>query len=156
MSRRRQSEKRKISPDPIYGSVDIEKITNRLMKGGKKSIAQKAMYDSLVRLEKQLGKPAIDIFDQAIKNVMPAVEVKPRRVGGSTYLVPVEVRPERQLSLAIRWIVEAARSKSGMPFADRIFQELLDASNKQGAATKKKDEIYRMAEANRAFAHYRW
>ena len=156
MSRRRKAEQRKVEPDPKYQSMVLSRFTNRVMMGGKKSTAQRSVYNALEKLEQETNRPGIETFDQAIKNVMPAVEVKPRRVGGSTYQVPVEVRPERQLSLAIRWIVEAARSKSGMPFADRIFQELLDASNKQGAATKKKDEIYRMAEANRAFAHYRW
>ena len=156
MSRRRKAEQRQVEPDPKDQSMVLARFTNRIMLGGKKSTAQRSVYNALEKLEQETNRPGIETFDQAIKNVMPAVEVKPRRVGGSTYQVPVEVRPERQLSLAIRWIVEAARSKSGMPFADRIFQELLDASNKQGAATKKKDEIYRMAEANRAFAHYRW
>ena len=156
MSRRRKAEQRQVEPDAKYQSMVLARFTNRIMLGGKKSTAQRSVYNALEKLEQETNRPGIETFDQAIKNVMPAVEVKPRRVGGSTYQVPGEVRPERQLSLAIRWIVEAARSKSGMPFADRIFQELLDASNKQGAATKKKDEIYRMAEANRAFAHYRW
>ena len=156
MSRRRKAEQRQVEPDPKYQSMVLARFTNRIMLGGKKSTAQRSVYNALEKLEQETNRPGIETFDQAIKNVMPAVEVKPRRVGLSTYQVPVEVRPERQLSLAIRWIVEAARSKSGMPFEDRIFQELLDASNKQGAATKKKDEIYRMAEANRAFAHYRW
>jgi small subunit ribosomal protein S7 len=156
MSRRRKAEQRKVEPDPKYQSMILTRFTNRAMMGGKKSTAQRSIYKALEKLEQETNRPGIETFDKAIKNVMPAVEVKPRRIGGATYQVPVEVRPERQLALAIRWIVEAARSKSGMPFADRVFQELLDASNKQGVATKKKDEIYRMAEANRAFAHYRW
>ena len=156
MSRRRKAEQRKVEPDPKYQSTVLSRFTNRVMMGGKKSTAQRSIYKALEKLEQETNRPGIETFDQAIKNIMPAVEVKPRRVGGSTYQVPVDVRPERQLALAIRWIVEAARSRSGMPLSDRIFQELLDASKKQGTATKKKDEIYRMAEANTAFAHYSW
>ena len=156
MARRRLAKKREILPDSLYGSISLSRFINRLMIGGKKSIAQKAMYDSLVRLEKQLGKPAIDIFDQAIKNAMPALEVKPRRVGGATYQVPVEVRPERRNALAQRWIISAARARSGSTISDRLYDELLEAYNNSGSAVRKREDLHRMAEANRAFVHYRW
>ncbi len=124
MSRRRKAEQRQVEPDPKYQSMVLARFTNRIMLGGKKSTAQRSVYNALEKLEQETNRPGIETFDQAIKNVMPAVEVKPRRVGGSTYQVPVEVRPERQLSLAIRWIVKSARSKSVRPCADGIFQEL--------------------------------
>ena len=156
MSRRRRAEKRIVAPDPKFNSTDLVRFTNKLMEGGHKSVVQKIIYDVLDELEKKTKKPGKEVFDEAIKNAMPTVEVKPRRVGGATYQVPVEVKPARRLSLAIRWLVDAARSRSGMSISRKLFQELLDASNGEGTAVKKKEDTHRMAEANRAFAHYRW
>jgi len=156
MSRRRRAEKRIVAPDPKFKSTDIVRFVNRLMIGGNKSVVQRIVYQVLDELEKKTKKPGKEVFDQAIKNAMPSVEVKPRRVGGATYQVPVEVKPARRLSLAIRWLVDAARSRSGMSLSRKLYQELLDASNGEGVAVKRKEDTHRMAEANRAFAHYRW
>jgi len=156
MARRRRSERRSIEPDPRFRSVELARFTNRLMMGGKKTVAQHAVYKALGLLEKETNRPGLEVFEQAIRNVTPVLEVKPRRVGGATYQVPIEVRPERRLSLAMRWIVTAARSRAGRPIADKLFQELLDASRGQGAAVRRREELHRMAEANRAFVHYRW
>ena len=156
MSRRRRAEKRIVAPDPKFNSTDLVRFTNKLMEGGNKSVVQKIVYQVLEELEQKTNKPGKAVFDQAIKTAMPTVEVKPRRVGGATYQVPVEVKPARRLSLAIRWLVDAARSRSGMSISRKLFQELLDASNGEGIAVKKKEDTHRMAEANRAFAHYRW
>ena len=156
MSRRRRAEKIIVAPDPKFNSTDLVRFTNKLMEGGNKSVVQKIVYQVLEELEQKTNKPGKEVFDQAIKNAMPTVEVKPRRVGGATYQVPVEVKPARRLSLAIRWLVDAARSRSGMSISRKLFQELLDASNGEGIAVKKKEDTHRMAEANRAFAHYRW
>jgi small subunit ribosomal protein S7 len=144
-------------PDPIYGSKVVTKFINKLMWDGKKSVAQKIFYDALKMIEERnRDVKGIDVFNEAIENVKPLMEVKSRRVGGATYQVPVEVRPVRQQSLAIRWIVDAARSRSERTMAERLANELFDAANKRGAAFKKKEETYKMAEANKAFAHYRW
>jgi len=156
MSRRRRAEKRIVAPDPKFKSTDIVRFVNRLMIGGNKSVVQRIVYQVLDELEKKTKKPGREIFDLAIKNAMPSVEVKARRVGGATYQVPVEVKPARRLSLAIRWLVDAARSRSGMSLYRKLYQELLDASNGEGIAVKRKEDTHRMAEANRAFAHYRW
>lgn len=156
MARRRPAEPRAVAPDPIHGSVDLAKFINRLMLGGKKSTARRAMYDALDMLEKEAGRPGIEVFEQALRNSMPALEVKPRRVGGATYQVPVEVRPQRRAALAQRWLIQAARDRSGRPIAERLFQELLEASRGAGAAVRKREDAHRMAEANRAFVHYRW
>jgi|TARA_B100001105_G_scaffold222362_1_gene190510 small subunit ribosomal protein S7 len=156
MSRRRRAEKRIVAPDPKFKSTDIVRFVNRLMIGGNKSVVQRIVYQVLDELEKKTQKPGKEIFDQAIRNAMPSVEVKARRVGGATYQVPVEVKPARRLSLAIRWLVDAARSRSGMSLSRKLYQELLDASNGEGVAVKRKEDTHRMAEANRAFAHYRW
>ena len=156
MSRRRRAEKRIVAPDPKFKSTDIVRFVNRLMIGGNKSVVQRIVYQVLDELEKKTKKPGREIFDLAIKNAMPSVEVKARRVGGATYQVPVEVKPARRLSLAIRWLVDAARSRSGMSLYRKLYQELLDASNGEGVAVKRKEDTHRMAEANRAFAHYRW
>ncbi len=134
----------------------MAKFINRLMIGGKKSVSRRAMYEALDRLESETNRPGLEVFLQAIRNVTPALEVKPRRVGGATYQVPVEVRPERRTALAHRWIIQAARSRSGQPIASKIYQELLDASRGQGTAARRREELHRMADANRAFAHYRW
>jgi small subunit ribosomal protein S7 len=156
MSRRRRSVKRIVAPDPKFNSTDIVRFTNKLMIGGNKSVVQRIVYQVLDELEKKTNKPGIEVFDQAIKNAMPSVEVKARRVGGATYQVPIEVKPARRLSLSIRWLVDAARSRSGMSLSRKLYQELFDAFNGEGVAVKKKEDTHRMAEANRAFAHYRW
>ena len=156
MSRRRRSVKRIVAPDPKFNSTDIVRFTNKLMIGGNKSVVQRIVYQVLEELEKKTNKPGIEVFDQAIKNAMPSVEVKARRVGGATYQVPIEVKPARRLSLSIRWLVDAARSRSGMSLSKKLYQELFDAFNGEGVAVKKKEDTHRMAEENRAFAHYRW
>ena len=156
MARRRRSERRNIEPDPRFRSVELARFTNRLMMGGKKTVAQSAVYGALSLLENETNRPGLEVFEQAIRNVTPVLEVKPRRVGGATYQVPVEVRSERRLSLAMRWIITAARSRSGRPISEKLFQELLEASRGQGAAVRRREELHRMAEANRAFVHYRW
>ena len=156
MARRRRAQRRQIAPDPLYGSVELTRFINRLMIGGKKSVAQKAMYEALAKLEKETDRPGLEVFEQAVRNAMPALEVKPRRVGGATYQVPVEVRPERRGALAQRWLIIAARERSGSPIADRLYTELLEASRGGGVAVRRREDLHRMAEANRAFVHYRW
>ena len=156
MARRRRAQRRQIATDPQYGSVELTRFINRLMIGGKKSVAQRAMYDALDKLEKETDRPGLEVFEQAIRNAMPALEVKPRRVGGATYQVPVEVRPERRGALAQRWLIEAARDRSGRPIADRLYAEILEASRGSGVAVRRREDLHRMAEANRAFVHYRW
>lgn len=156
MSRRRRAERRVIAPDPQYGNEEISRFINRIMIGGKKSIAQKIMYQALGRLEEETHRPAVEVFQQAMRNVAPMLEVKPRRVGGATYQVPIEVRPERRVSLARRWIINSARSQTGAPMSQRLYRELLEASRGQGVAVKRREDLHRMAEANRAFVHYRW
>ena len=155
--RRRRAPVREVMPDPIYGSKVVTKFINKLMWDGKKSVAQKIFYNALKRIEEKNSElKGIEVFNEAIENVKPLLEVKSRRVGGATYQVPVEVRPVRQQSLAIRWIVDAARNRNERTMAERLANELLDAANKRGAAYKKKEDTYKMAEANKAFAHYRW
>jgi small subunit ribosomal protein S7 len=156
MARRRPAELRPIIADPVYGSTDLAKFINRLMIGGKKSTARRAMYSALEMLEKEANRPGIEVFEQALRNAMPALEVKPRRVGGATYQVPIEVRPQRRSALAQRWLIEAARGRTGRPVAERLYQELLEASRGGGAAVRRREDVHRMAEANRAFVHYRW
>jgi small subunit ribosomal protein S7 len=158
--RRRRAEKRKIPPDPVYNSVLVQKLINMIMWDGKKTKAEKIVYGALDIVKKKLNKntpqEALEILKKAIDNVKPAVEVRPRRVGGATFQVPVEVPPDRALSLAIRWIRDAARAKKGRPMREKLAQEILDAYRGEGAAVKKKEDTHKMAEANRAFAHYRW
>lgn len=154
--RGKQAPKRTIEPDLKYGSLTVSKFINCLMRGGKKETARKAMYGALEIVKKTSGKGAAEIFDLAIKNVSPKVEVKSKRVGGANYQVPIEVRPERKLALAIRWIINASRAKKGKPIADRLADELLLASKNEGTAIKKRNDIHRMAEANKAFAHFSW
>ncbi len=156
MPRRKRPEKRNIPPECKYNSVLAHKFINCLMKDGKKSIAQRIFYNTLDIIEKKANKPGIDIFNQALENVKPMVEVKPRRVGGATYQVPMEVRKGRQMSLAIRWILDAATSTSGKPMRERLADELIAASKREGNAIKKKDDTHRMAEANRVFAQFKW
>jgi small subunit ribosomal protein S7 len=143
-------------PDPIYGSKVVTKFINGIMLDGKKSVAETVMYSALKIAEEKTGKKGIEVFDEAIENVKPLMEVKSRRVGGATYQVPVEVRPVRQQALAIRWIIDAARKRNERTMAARLANELIEASEKRGSAYKKKEDTYKMAEANKAFAHYRW
>jgi small subunit ribosomal protein S7 len=156
MARRRRAERRNPLPDPKYSSVDLSRFINKLMLNGKKTVAQRIVYNALDQIENDVRLPPLDVFTQAIRNATPMVEVKGRRVGGATYQVPTEVRPERRLALAMRWILNSARSRSGRPMAQCLAQELIEASRNQGAAVKRKEDLYRMAEANRAFVHYRW
>ena len=156
MSRRRRAEKRKITPDPKYGNVELARFINRVMVSGKKTTAQRIVYSALERVESEARRPALEVFEQAVRNTMPMLQVKARRVGGATYQVPVEVRPERRLTLAMRWLIVAARAKSGRPMSERLATELMEASRGQGTAVKRREDLHRMAEANRAFAHYRW
>ncbi|MBI4199537.1 MAG: 30S ribosomal protein S7 [Chloroflexi bacterium] len=156
MPRRRRAERRKILPDPKYGSVEVARFVSRIMMQGKKTLAQRTVYEAFQKLEEETHRPAVEVFEQAVRNVSPALEVKPRRVGGATYQVPVEVRGERRTALANRWLINAARARQGAPMASRLFQELLDASRGQGTAVKRREDLQKMAEANRAFVHYRW
>jgi small subunit ribosomal protein S7 len=156
MARRGRAERRKIAPDGKYHSQALQMFINKVMLDGKKSIAERSVYEALERMEQQVNRPAIDIFDQALRNATPAIEVKPRRVGGATYQVPVDIRAERRTSLAMRWLVRSARARRGRSLAEKIAGELLDASTGQGATVKRREDTHRMAEANRAFVHYRW
>lgn len=156
MPRRYTPEKRDVEPDLRYNSVNVSMFVNRLMHSGKKSVATRLIYDALSSVEEKTGRPAIETFDQALKNVSPQVEVKPRRVGGATYQVPVPVESSRQVSLAMRWLLAAARNRSGRSMAEKLASEFMDAAKSQGAAIKKKDDTHRMAEANRAFSHFRY
>ncbi len=156
MPRKGSVPQRSVLPDPVYQSEMVTRLTNKLMYDGKKAKAQVILYAALKRAEEMTEKPALEIFEAAIKNAMPAVEVKPRRVGGSTYQVPVEVRPERRTSLALRWIVNYSRARSERSMVERLARELVEASQGAGGAVKRKEEVHRMAEANRPFAHYRW
>lgn len=154
--RRRRAPVRPVLPDPIHGSKVITKFVNAIMLDGKKSVAQKVLYSALERIESKSGEKGIDVFNKAMDNVKPLMEVKSRRVGGATYQVPLEVRPVRQQSLAIRWIVDAARKRNERTMMERLSNELMDAAAEKGSAFKKKEDTYKMAEANKAFAHYRW
>lgn len=157
MSRRHSAEKRQSMPDSKYDSLRLSKFINCLMKDGKKSISEKIVYGALTKLEQKIeDKNGIEIFNTSIKNVEPLLEVKSRRVGGSTYQIPVEVREERRLALAIRWIINAARARNDKSMIDCLAAELMDAYHERGAAIKKKDDTHRMADANKAFAHYMW
>jgi small subunit ribosomal protein S7 len=155
MPRRFRPQKRVIEPDVRYNSVQVQSFINRVMKRGKKSTATRLMYDTFDLIEKQSKKNPLEVFQQALKNVSPVMEVKPRRVGGATYQVPMEVTTERQFALATRWILAAARSRSGRSFSEKLAGELMDAFNNTGSSVKKRDETHKMAEANRAFSHYR-
>lgn len=154
--RRRKAPVRPVLPDPVHGSKVLTKFINAVMLDGKKSTAQKVMYAALERIESKSGEKGIDVFNKAMDNVKPVMEVKSRRVGGATYQVPIEVRPARQQSLGIRWIVDAARKRNERTMMERLSNELMDAATEKGSAFKKKEDTYRMAEANKAFAHYRW
>ena len=156
MARRRRAEKRKVTPDPKYHNIELSQFINKVMLNGKKTVAQRIVYDALDKASQEVRRPQIEVFDQAIRNTTPMVEVRSRRVGGATYQVPTEVRPERRLALSMRWIIQAARARQGRPMADRLSVELAEAARGQGTAVKRREDLYRMAEANRAFAHYRW
>jgi len=156
MARRRQAEKRAILPDPKYRSEMIAKFINMVMLNGKKSVAEKIVYGALDNIQQKMRRDPLEVFHEAIDNVKPQVEVRSRRVGGATYQVPVEVRPDRRQALAIRWLIQAARARSENTMMERLANELMEAANNRGAAVKKKEDTHRMAEANRAFAHYRW
>ena len=156
MSRRSRAEVRHVPGDPRFGSIVVTKFMNGLMLDGKKSTAEKIFYSALDIVEDKSGQPGLNVFQQALNNAKPALEVKSRRVGGATYQVPIEVRPERRQALAIKWLIGYARGRSEKTMADRLAQELMAASRGEGATVKKKDDTHRMAEANKAFAHYRW
>jgi small subunit ribosomal protein S7 len=156
MSRRHRAEKREVIPDAKFGDVVLTKFMNSIMYDGKKSIAEAIVYDAFDVIERKLRVEPLGIFKQALDNVAPSIEVRSRRVGGATYQVPVEVRTERRQALAIRWIINAARARNDKTMVDRLSAELMDAANNRGNAVKKREDTHRMAEANRAFSHYRW
>ncbi len=156
MPRRRRPERRKVYPDPHYNSLLVAGMINNIMQSGKKSIAEKIVEGAIEIIGDKTGKKGVHILEKAIQNVMPKVEVRPRRVGGATYQVPMEVKPSRKTTLAIRWIVKAADARAGHSMKEKLAMELIDASNNQGTAIKKKEDTHKMAEANKAFAHFKW
>lgn len=155
MPRRNRPERRQAEPDVRYNSVEMGSFINRVMKNGKRSVATRLVYDAMDMIEERTGKSPFEVFEKAMENASPIMEVKPRRVGGATYQVPMEVPPYRQFALATRWIIQAARSRSGKSFSEKLAAELMDAANETGAAVHKREEAHRMARANRAFSHYR-
>jgi small subunit ribosomal protein S7 len=156
MPRKGPVEPREIPPDPVYGDVLVAKLINKVMRDGKKSKAEKIVYTAFEVVKKKTGEDPLKVFHKAVENVKPVMEVRPRRVGGATYQVPMEVNERRQIHLALKWIVESARARSERGMINKLANELIDASKERGGAFKKKEEVHRMAEANRAFAHYRW
>jgi small subunit ribosomal protein S7 len=156
MPRKGPARKREIIPDPVYNSTLVARFINRMFTRGKKSIGEKIFYNSLDVIQEKTGKPGIEVFEQALKNAMPIIEVKPRRVGGATYQVPVEVRADRRMALGIRWLVTAARKRAGNTMVDKLSAELIDAAAGTGGAVKKREDGHKMADANKAFAHYKW
>ena len=156
MPRRGNVPKRDITPDPIYHNKLVTQFINKVMYCGKRGTAERAFYGALDRIKEKAGKDPLDLFQQALRNVMPVLEVKPRRVGGATYQVPVEVRPERRTALAMRWLINSARTRPEKTIVEKLAAELIDAAQGIGASVKKKEDTHKMAEANRAFAHYRW
>ena len=154
--RRSRAEPRSLSPDPRFQSLIVTAFINKVMSNGKKSLAERIVYTAFDRVEEQSGRRGIDIFEQAVRNITPVIEVKPRRVGGATYQVPVDIRSERRQALALRWLIDAARSRGGHSMSEKLAAELLDASDNGGGAVRRKEDTHRMAEANRAFVHYRW
>ena len=156
MARRNRPERRPIPPDSRYGNVTVQILINKLMTRGKKSTSERVIYTAFERIQTQTGRDPIDVFNQAVRNTTPVLEVKPRRVGGATYQVPVEIRPDRRIALSMRWILTSARTRGGRSMSERLASELLDAANNTGAAIKRREDTHRMAEANRAFVHYRW
>jgi small subunit ribosomal protein S7 len=156
VGRRRRAQIRKVQPDPKFNSIVVSKFVNNLMWDGKRSVAQRIFYGALERIEKLTKEDGFAVFEKALNNVKPVLEVRPRRVGGATYQIPMEVRPARKESLAIRWLIRVARSRSEYRMEDRLAQEIIAASRSEGGAIKKREEVHKMAEANRAFAHFRW
>ena len=156
MARRRAAEKREVLPDPKFGDAVLTKFTNAIMLDGKKSVAERIVYGALDKIQSRMHREPVEVFREALDNVKPPLEVRSRRVGGATYQVPVEVRPARRQALAIRWIIDTSRRRSEKTMVDRLAGELMDAANSRGAAFKKREDTLRMAEANRAFSHYRW
>ncbi|NPV07190.1 MAG: 30S ribosomal protein S7 [Anaerolineae bacterium] len=156
MPRRYRPPRREVEPDPRYQSELLMRFVNKLMRGGKKSVALGLVYDAFELIEQRARRNPLEVFEQAVRNVTPVIEVKPRRVGGATYQVPMEVAPHRRTSLALRWLMMAARQRPGHSMAEKLAAELIDAANGEGSAIRRKEETHRMAEANRAFAHYRW
>ncbi len=156
MPRRNRPPRRIIEPDVRHSSQLVARFGNKLMRKGKKSVAYRVLYDAFDIIEERTKKPALEVFELAVKNATPMVEVRPRRVGGATYQIPIEVRPERRSSLSLRWLAQSARQRPGKSMAEKVASELMDAAAGQGSGVKKKDDTHRMAEANRAFAHYRW
>lgn len=156
MPRRAGAPARSWTPDPVYNSVLVARLTNKIMESGEKAVARRIMYGAMDIIKEKTGKDPVEVLDTAVKNAMPVLEVRPRRVGGATYQVPIEVRGERRLSLALRWIVDFARDRTERGIENRIAGEIMDAAGNAGSSVKKKEEMHRMAEANRAFAHYRW
>ena len=156
MPRRGNVPKREILPDPVYGSVLVTRLVNNVMLDGKKGVAQKVVYGAFEQIKEKTEKDPVEVFTQAMENIMPNLEVKARRVGGANYQVPMEVRPARRVTLALRWLTAYSRSRSERTMAERLAGEILDAANNTGAAVKKRDEVHKAAEANKAFAHFRW
>ena len=156
MSRRRRAEKREILPDPKFKDLVVSKIMNNLMLDGKKSVSEKIVYGAFDEIENKMKRPPLEVFHEALDNIKPSVEVRSRRVGGATYQVPVEVRPQRREALAIRWLIKASRDRNEKTMKDRLASELIEAVNTRGSAVKKKEDTHKMAEANKAFSHYRW
>ena len=156
MSRRRRAEKREILPDPKFKDLVLSKFMNNLMLDGKKSVSEKIVYGAFDEIENKMKRPPLEVFHEALDNIKPAVEVRSRRVGGATYQVPVEVRPQRREALAIRWLIKASRDRNEKTMKDRLASELIDAVNTRGSAVKKKEDTHKMAESNKAFAHFRW
>jgi len=155
MSRRIKPEKREVQPDDRFNNIHLQMIINRIMLNGKKSLATSMVYDALDMISNKTGKEGIEVFETALKNVSPLMEVRPRRIGGSTYQVPMEVSPERRVTLAMRWIITASRARSGKSYSEKLAAELMDAAENQGASIRRKEETHKMAEANRAFSHFR-
>jgi small subunit ribosomal protein S7 len=154
--RRRSAEKRQVVPDPQFADITVTRFINYLMRDGKKTVARKVLYQAFAVIEERTGQPGIEVFRAALQNTSPAIEVRSRRVGGANYQVPVEVRPERSTALSMRWLINAARNRTDKSMAARLAREIIDASNNEGGAVRKKDETHRMAEANKAFAHFRF
>ena len=156
MPRKGEIAKRKVEPDPVFGSEVVKRFINKVLTCGKKSVAEGIFYGALTDIAESTGSNPLDVLQAAVRNTMPAVEVRPRRVGGANYQIPVEVSARRQITLAVRWIVEAARKRGERTMRERMAKELMDAANREGAAYRKREDVYRMAEANRAYSHYRW
>ncbi len=156
MPRRGHVQKREVLADPVYNDVVVTKLINNIMLDGKKGVAQKIVYEAFDRIAEKTGKPALEVFEEAMNNIMPVLEVKARRIGGATYQVPIEVRPDRRQTLALRWLTQYSRERSEKTMAERLANEIMDAANNTGASVKRKEDMHKMAEANKAFSHYRY